>query len=444
MTDSISTTNPTGGAEVRRGDTKPALHDVTMERIAAADNLRRAWRQVRNNRGAPGIDGMRIEDFPDYARGHWPAIRQALLDGTYCPQPVRRVRIPKPGGGERVLGIPNVVDRLIQQAIARVMGPIFDAGFSESSFGFRPRRGAHGALRQVQARIKVGYRIAVDLDLAKFFDNVQHDILMARVARKVGDARVLALIGRYLRAGIVVGETFKPSEIGTPQGGPLSPWLPNILLDDLDRELERRGHRFARYADDVLVLVKTPRAGERVTASLTGYLTQRLKLQVNEQKSRVAPIDQCVFLGFTFRKGKRRWSARAFEDFKHNVRRFTGRSWGVSMRYRLNKLAQYLRGWMEYFGISQYYRPVPEIDEWLRRRARMCYWKQWRWVRTKVRHLLALGVGKRQAILTAISSKSYWRLSKTRATQVGMTNQWLKEQGLISVRALWMKAHGYA
>jgi RNA-directed DNA polymerase len=280
--------------------------------------------------------------------------------------------------------------------------------------------------------------------LAKFFDNVQHDILMVRVARKVGDAGLLALIGRYLRAGVMVGEAFESSEIGTPQGGPLSPLLANILLDDLDRELERRGHRFARYADDVLVLVKTPRAGERVKASLTGYLTKRLKLQVNEHKSRVAPIDQCVFLGFTFRKGKLRWSAHAFEDFKHQIRKFTGRSWGVSMRYRFHKLAQYLRGWMGYFGISEYYRPLPEIDEWLRRRVRMCYWKRWRLVRTKVRHLLALGVGKRQAILTAISSKSYWRLSKTLATQVGMTNLWLKEQGLISVRALWMKAHGYA
>ena len=444
MTDSILAMNPTGGAEDRRRVTQPALHEVLMEGIVAADNMRRAWRQVRRNRGAPGIDGMRIEDFPAYARGHWPTIRQALLDGTYGPQPVRRVSIPKPDGGERLLGIPTVVDRLIQQAIAQVMGPIFDAGFSESSFGFRPRRGAHGALRQVQASIKAGYRIAVDLDLAKFFDNVQHDILMARVARKVGDARLLGLIGRYLRAGVIVGETFEPSEIGTPQGGPLSPLLANILLDDLDRELERRGHRFARYADDLLVLVKTPRAGERVKASLTRFLTRRLKLQVNEQKSRVAPIDQCVFLGFTFRKGKLRWSARAFEDFKHHVRRFTGRSWGVSMRYRFNKLAQYLRGWMGYFGISEYYRPVPEIDEWLRRRVRMCYWKQWRLVRTKVRRLLALGVGKRQAILTAISSKSYWRLSKTLATQVGMTNLWLKDHGLISVRDLWMKAHGYA
>lgn len=444
MTDSTLVTNPTGGAEDRRRVMPPALHDGLMERILAADNLRRAWRQVKRNRGAPGIDRMRIEDFPAYARGHWPAIRQALREGTYCPQPVRRVSIPKPGGGERLLGIPTVVDRLIQQAIAQVMGPIFDAGFSESSFGFRPRRSAHGALRQVQADIKAGYRIAVELDLAKFFDNVPHDILMARVAKRIGDTRLLALIGRYLRAGVIVGEHFEPSEIGTPQGGPASPLLANILLDDLDRELERRGHRFARYADDVLVLVKSSRAGERVKASLTRFLTRRLKLQVNEQKSRVAPIDQCVFLGFTFRKGKLRWSERAFEDFQHRVRELTGRSWGVSMRYRFNKLAQYLRGWMGYFGISEYYRPVPEIDEWLRRRMRMCYWKQWRLVRTKVRRLLALGVGKRHAILTAISSKSYWRMSKTLATQVGMTNQWLKDQGLISVRALWMKAHGYA
>jgi RNA-directed DNA polymerase len=232
--------------------------------------------------------------------------------------------------------------------------------------------------------------------------------------------------------------------LGTPQGGPLSPLLANILLDDLDRELEHRGHRFARYADDLLVLVKTVRAGQRVKASLTAYLVRRLQLPVNEPKSRVTPIDDCVFLGFTFCRGKLRWSQEAFEDFKHRVRELTGRSWGVSMRYRFTRLAQYARGWMGYFGISEYYRPVPELDEWLRRRVRMCYWKQWRLCRTKVSNLLALGTGKRQAILTAISSKSYWHLSRTLATQTGMTNDWLKEQGLISVRALWMKAHGYA
>lgn len=435
---------PSGGAEARRRATQPALHVVLMEQVVASQNLHRAWRQVKANKGAPGSDGMAIEDFPAFAREHWSTIRARLIDGSYRPQPVRRVLIPKPGGGERALGIPSVVDRLIQQAIGQVLTPIFDPGFSESSFGFRPHRSAHGALKQVQADIKVGYRIAVDLDLAKFFDNVPHDILMARVASKVGDKRLLALIGRYLRAGVMVGESFQPSELGTPQGGPLSPLLANILLDDLDRELERRGHHFARYADDMLVLVRSLRAGQRVKASLTAYLGRRLKLPVNEHKSRVAPIDECVFLGFTFRKDKLRWSDTAFVDFKHRIRELTGRSWGVSMQYRLHKLAQYLRGWMGYFGISQYYRPVPELDEWLRRRVRMCYWKQWRLCRTKVRNLLALGVYKRQAILTAISSKSYWHLSRSLATQAGMTNDWLTAQGLISIRALWMRAHGYA
>jgi RNA-directed DNA polymerase len=444
VTDSTATMNPTGGAEERRRATQPALHDNLMEAVLSPANLHRAWRRVKSNRGAPGIDGLRIEDFPAYAREQWPAIRQSLNDGRYQPQPVRRVSIPKPDGGERALGIPTVVDRVIQQAIAQVMTPIFDPEFSESSYGFRPKRSAHGALKQVKADIQAGYRIAVDLDLAKFFDNVDHDILMARVARRIGDKRLLALIGRYLRAGVLIHDEIQPSELGTPQGGPLSPLLANILLDDLDRELEGRGHRFVRYADDLMVLVKSERAGQRVKANLTTYLGRQLKLPVNEKKSQVAKIDQCVFLGFTFRRGKLRWSDAAFDDFKHRIRELTGRSWGVSMDYRFQKLGQYLRGWMGYFGISEYYRPIPELDEWLRRRVRMCYWKQWRLTRTKIGHLLALGVGKRTAILTGVSSKSYWHLSRSKATQVGMTNDWLKMQGLASIRDLWMKAHGYA
>lgn len=444
MTDSTTTMNPTGGAADRRRATQPALHDNLMEAALSPANLKQAWRRVKSNRGAPGIDGLRIEDFPAYApRERWPAIRQSLNDGCYQPSPIRRVTIPKPGGGERALGIPTVVDRVIQQAIAQVMTPIFDPEFSASSHGFRPKRSAHGALRQVKADIKAGYRIAVDLDLAKFFDNVDHDILMARVARRIGDKRLLALIGRYLRAGVLIHDEIQPSELGTPQGGPLSPLLANILLDDLDRELEGRGHRFARYADDLMVLVKSERAGQRVKASLTTYLDRRLKLPVNEQKSHVAKIDQCVFLGFSFRRGKLRWSDAAFADFKYRLRELTGRSWGVSMQYRFDKLGQYLRGWMGYFGISEYYRPIPELDEWLRRRVRMCYWKQWRLTRTKVGNLLKLGVGKRTAILTGVSSKSYWHLSRSKATQVGMTNDWLKAQGLVSIRELWMKAHGY-
>lgn len=416
-----------------------------MVRVTDRANLQRAWKRVRANRGAPGVDGMTLGEFPASVREHWPAIRQALLEGHYQPAPVRRVSIPKPAGrGERLLGILTVIDRVICQAIQQVLTPIFDPDFSASSFGFRPGRSAHGALRQLQQHLRDGRRVAVDLDLEKFFDRVDHDVLMARVARKVRDKHLLALIGRYLRTGVLAGDAIQATEIGTPQGSPLSPLLANILLDDLDKGLERRGHRFVRYADDLLIVVRSVRAGERVKAGITKYLTRALKLVVNEQKSRVVKTDACVFLGFTFRGTKLRWSDQAFADFKHRVRRLTGRSWGVSMAHRHRRLAWYLRGWMNYFGISDYYRPVPEIDAWIRRRLRMCYWKQWRRVRTKVRHLLALGTRKREAILTAISRKSYWHLSKSLATQTGMTNAWLASQGLLSVRALWLKAHGYA
>ena len=445
MNDSVSIVNPSGGVGDRRRPTQPALHDDLMARVVDSANRRRAWQQVKANQGAPGIDGMPLEDFPGFAREHWPTVRQALRDGTYQPAPVRRVAIPKPGGrGERWLGIPTVLDRVISQAIAQVLTPLFDPDFSASSFGFRSGCSAHGALRQVQRYIGEGYRIAVDLDLEKFFDRVSPDVLLARVARKVRDKRLLSLIGRYRRAGVLAGDLIQATEMGIAQGSPLSPLLANVLLDDLDKELERRGHRFVRYADDLLVLVRSARAGERVKASLTRFLTTQLKLAVNESKSRVCRTEAVVFLGFTCRGTKLRWSDEAFADVKHRIRELTGRSWGVSMAYRLERLARYIRGWMNYFGISDYYRPIPELDHWRRRRVRMCYWKQWRKVRTKVRNLLALGTSKRQAIMTGLSSKGYWHLSRTLATQTGMTNDWLKSQGLISVRDLWMKAHGYA
>jgi RNA-directed DNA polymerase len=325
-----------------------------------------------------------------------------------------------------------------------VLAPIFDPEFSASSFGFRPGRNAHQAVRQVQTYIEAGYCIAVDLDLAKFFDTVNHDVLLRLLGRRIRDKQLLALIGRYLRAGVLVGEQVLPSAIGTPQGGPLSPLLANILLHELDRELERRGHRFARYADDLLVLVKSQRAGERVKRSLTRYLGHTLKLTVNEAKSKVAPVSECAFLSFTFRGKKLRWTDTALADFKHRVRTLTGRSWGVSMDYRLQKLGQYVRGWMGYFGVSQYYRPIPELDDWLRRRIRMCYWKQWRWCRTKIRHLRELGVSLKMAIQHAVSSKSYWHMARTPALQFAMSNAWLTAQGLVSVRDLWRKAQGYA
>jgi len=281
----------------------------------------------------------------------------------------------------------------------------------------------------------------VDLDLSKFFDTVNHDVLMHRVARKVRDKRVLRLIGEYLRAGVMVNERVCKTTTGVPQGGPLSPLLANILLDDLDKELEERGHRFVRYADDFVILVKSQRAAERVKAGIQRFLERKLKLTINEKKSQVAPTDKIDFLGFTFRGTKIRWSDTAFREFKRRVKKLTGRSWFVTMSYRMEKLAQYLRGWMNYFGISEYYRLIPEIDHWLRRRVRMCYWKQWRYARTKVRELRKLGTSLYAALSVAISRKGPWHLARTLATQTGMTNQWLKDQGLLSVKELWVSIH---
>ena len=419
---------------------------VTTELLAdvlASDNLARAWKRVKANKGAPGIDGVTVGDWPAHAREHWPALRAQIDQGRYQPQAVRRVQIPKPDGGKRLLGIPTVTDRVVQQAIAQVLTPIFDPTFSDSSFGFRPGRNAHQAIRQVQASVKAGYRIAVDIDLAKFFDTVNHDVLMNLLGRTIADRRLLALIGRYLRAGVLVGEHIEPSEVGTPQGGPLSPLLANILLHQLDLELEQRGHRFARYADDMVILVKSARAAERVMGSITRYLEHTLKLKVNLAKSKVAPMSECAFLGFTIKGKKIRWTDKALANFKHRVKELTGRSWGVSMDYRLRQLGQYLRGWTAYFGISQHYRPVPELDEWIRRRLRMCYWKQWRWARTKIKNLLALGVNLKSAIQHGVSSNSYWQMSRTPVIQQAVSNAWLKEQGLLSVKDLWCKAQGY-
>ena len=447
MPTSNASPTPTGeeapAAGTQRALTQDEATQNLLEAVMASDNLARAWKRVKANKGAPGIDGVTIGDFPAHAREHWPTLRAQIKDGRYRPQAVRRVEIPKPDGGQRLLGIPTVTDRLVQQAIAQVLTPIFDPSFSDSSFGFRPGRNAHQAIRQVQAYVGEGWRIAVDIDLAKFFDTVNHDVLMNLLGFSIADKRLLKLIGRYLRAGVLVGEHIEPSDMGTPQGGPLSPLLANILLHQLDRELQRRGHRFARYADDLVILVKSQRAGERVMRSITRYLHTTLELTVNPAKSKVAPMSECSFLGFTIKGKKIRWTDKALANFKHRITGLTGRSWGVSMDNRLHKLGQYLRGWFGYFGISQYYRPVPELDDWIRRRMRMCYWKQWRWVRTKIKHLLDLGVSLKTAIQHGVSSKSYWHMARTPAVQQALSNAWLKAQGLLSVKDLWCKAQGY-
>lgn len=412
-----------------------------LERILSRDNLNRAWKRVKENEGAPGVDGITIEEFPAYVAKHWAEIKQQLLDGTYQPLPVKREEIPKRKGGKRPLGIPIVLDRLIQQAILRVLQPIFDPEFSESSYGFRPKRSAHAAVTRVRAIIDSGYRYVVDIDIAKFFDNVNHDLLMARIAGKVKDKRVLKLIGRYLRAGVSVDGKIEPTAKGVPQGGPLSPLLANIVLDDLDKELERRGHRFIRYADDFLIFVKSERAALRVFFSVIRYLKLRLQLDINQHKSQITFANDCEYLGFIFKNKRIVWSDESLQNFKYNIRRLTARSWGISMQDRLEKLSDYIRGWMAYYALSQYYRPLPGLDEWIRRRVRMCYIKQWRRARTKIRNLINLGAVKDQAIAVGLSSKGYWRLARTYGSQSGLTNAYLKEQGLVSMRKLWIAFH---
>ncbi len=410
-----------------------------MEVIVDPRNVERAWRQVRRNRGAPPYDGVTITEFEGWCVEHWPAVRQQLLDGTYRPSPVRRKTIPKDGGGERQLGIPNVLDRLIQQAISQVLTLIFDPGFSESSFGFRPGRSAHGAAKRVQQIIRQRHEYCVDVDLSKFFDRVQHDVLMNRVGRKVHDVRVLRLIGRYLRAGVMVEGVLQPTDEGSPQGGPLSPLLSNILLDDFDKELERRGLKFVRYADDFVIFVRSERSAHRVFTSVQRYLTRRLKLVINEQKSSVRPARGCEFLGFTF-VGSRvtiQVAPKKLTTFKRRIKEHTGRSRGISMERRLSDLNRYVRGWIGYFGLARQFDEFVNLDGWIRRRIRMCYWKQWRHPRTKISNLVRLGVSRDMAINHALSRKGYWRMSRTPAMRYAMPNKWLEQLGLLSLKQLW-------
>jgi len=410
-----------------------------MEQIVEPLNLKRAWARVKRNRGAPGPDGMTIQQFEPWTVENWSGVRQQLLDGTYRPSPVRRKAIPKDDGSERLLGIPNVIDRFIQQAICQVLVPIFDPDFSESSFGFRPDRSAHGAAKRVQQIIRQGNRHCVDVDLSKFFDRVQHDVLMRCVSRKVHDRRLLRLIGCYLRAGVMAEGVLQPTEEGAPQGGPLSPLLSNILLDDLDQELEQRGLKFVRYADDFVIFVRSERSAQRVFASVQRYLTERLKLVVNEQKSSVRPSQGCEFLGFAF-TGKRatiKIAPKKLKAFKRRIKELTGRSRGISMQRRLTDLNRYLRGWIGYFGLARQLDDIADLDGWIRRRIRTCYWKQWRHTRTKIRNLVRLGVDLNMAIKHAISRKRYWRMSRTPATRYAMPNKWLAQQGLLSLKQLW-------
>jgi len=437
----LNTQTPTGGDVTQRRDLKPAFSDDLFERVLQRDNILNAWQRVRANKGAAGIDGMTINEFPAWAKQHWKTTVTDLNTGRYQPSPVRRVEIDKPDGGTRQLGIPTVVDRVIQQAIAQVLTPIFDPGFSNNSFGFRPRRNGQQAVKQVQGIIKEGRRFAVDVDLSKFFDRVNHDLLMTHLGRKVKDKRLLKLIKIYLRAGVIDNQFYIESREGVPQGGPLSPLLANIMLDPLDKELEKREHKFARYADDFTILVKSQRAGERVLRSISRYLQDRLKLVVNTTKSHVVKTNESKFLGFTFRAGRIQWHPKTLLKFKQQVRRLTNRNWGVSMKYQLFKISQFIRGWINYFGIANCYQLCVDLDHWIRRRVRMAYWRQWRKPRTKVRSLMRLGVHVRSAVACGITSKGPWRSSKTPGIQQALSNTFLKSQGLYALRDGWIKLH---
>ena len=411
----------------------PARTNRLMEEVCERENLKEALRRVKANKGSAGIDRMTVDGIADYLKQHWPAIREQLLSGTYQPKPVRRVEIPKPDGGVRKLGIPTVLDRFIQQAMMQVLQRQWDPTFSDHSYGFRPGRSAHQAVAQAQRYIAEGHSWCVDLDLEKFFDRVNHDKLMGQIAKRVGDKRLLKLIRAFLNAGVMENGLVSPSVEGTPQGGPLSPLLSNLVLDELDRELERRGHRFVRYADDSNIYVRSQRAGQRVMKSVTRFITQKLKLKVNETKSAVARPQERKFLGFSFTaspEAKRVIAPQALDRFKQRIREITRRAKGVSMKTTIEELAPFMRGWRSYFGFCETPEVLVSLTRWVRLRIRAAMWRQWKTPRRRREALIELGVRSRLASNTAGSGLGPWYLAKAKALSVGLSNAYLRSLGL--------------
>ena len=415
------------------GPESPARTNRLMEEVCERGNLKEALRQVKGNKGSAGVDGVTVNQLTDYLKQHWPVTREQLLNGTYEPKPVRRVEIPKPDGGVRKLGIPTVLDRFIQQAVMQVLQRRWDSTFSDYSYGFRPGRSAHQAVAQAQQYIAKGYSWVIDLDLEKFFDRVNHDKLMGRVAKRVEDKRLLKLIRAFLNAGVMENGLVNPSVEGTPQGGPLSPLLSNLVLDELDRELERRGHRYLRYADDCNIYVRSQRAGQRVMKGITRFVTHQLKLKVNEAKSAVARPQERKFLGFSFTAGpdvRRIIAPKALERFKHRIRDVTRRAKGVSMETTIAELAPYLRGWRGYFGFCETPDELMYLTRWVRLRLRAAMWRQWKTPRRRRAALLSLGVRPRLATNTAGSGRGPWYLARAKALSVGLSNAYFKSLGL--------------
>src|SRR5262245_32463976 len=412
----------------------PASTHQLMEEIWERENRKQALQQVKANKGSPGIDGMTVEELPGYLEQHWPDIREQLLKGTYEPKPVRRVEIEKPdGGGMRKLGIPTVLDRFVQQAVMQVLQRQWDPKFSNHSYGFRPGRSAHQAVAQAQQYMVEGHSWCVDLDLEKFFDRVNHDKLMGQIAKRVEDKRLRKLIRAFLNAGVMENGLVSPSVEGTPQGGPLSPLLSNLVLDELDRELERRRHCYVRYADDCNIYVRSEKAGRRVMESITRFITHKLKLKVNETKSAVARPQERKFLGFSFTAGlevKRVIAPKALDRFKRRIREITRRAKSVSIEKTMEELAPYMRGWRSYFGFCETPEVLIGLTRWVRLRLRAALWRQWKTPRRRRAALLALGVRPRLASNTAGSGLGPWYLAKAKALSVGLSNAYFKSLGL--------------
>jgi RNA-directed DNA polymerase len=416
-----------------RSPESPALPDLLMEQVCQRENLWKALQRVRQNRGSCGIDGMTVKKLSGYLKKHWPQIREQLLQGQYQPQPVRRVEIPKADGGVRKLGIPTVLDRFIQQAVMQALQKYWDRTFSEHSYGFRPGRSAHQAIAQAQQFVEQGYLWVVDLDLEKFFDRVNHDQLMGRLAQRITDKRVLKLIRVFLNAGVMENGLVSATTEGTPQGGPLSPFLSNVVLNDLDRQLERRGHRFVRYADDCNIYVRSERAGHRVMKSISRFITRKLKLKVNQSKSKVGRPRECKFLGFRLVGGKatkRSMAPVALTRFKERVRQLTRRTRGVTIRQMIEQLNRYLIGWRGYFGFCQTPSVLKELDSWIRRRLRSVAWKQWKRGKRRFAELRKRGVGKDLSAQTAGSPHGPWRISRSPALSYAFPNVCFDKLGL--------------
>jgi len=418
---------------------RPAVIGLSMEAVIERENLKKALAQVKRNKGAAGADGMTVGELPAYLKEHWLAIRAQLLEGSYKPQPVRRVEIPKATGGLRPLGIPTVLDRFIQQAVMQVLQAEWDGTFSETSFGFRPNRSAHQAVERAQAYIASGHAVVVDIDLEKFFDRVNHDILMGLVAKRVADKPLLKLIRGFLTAGVLEGGLVSPTEEGTPQGGPLSPLLSNLMLDVLDKELEKRGHRFVRYADDCNIYVRSRKAGERVLAGIEKFLERRLKLRVNKAKSAVARPCVRKFLSFSFTRGRRprrRIAPQAIARLKAKVRELTRRTRGRSLAQIVKELSVYLKGWRGYFGFCQTPSVLRELEAWIRRRLRAIAWKQWKRGPARVDELRRRGVGRVMAVRTVASPHGPWRLANSPTLTTALPNGFFTSLGLPSLVAL--------